>query len=164
MDEQGKAVPGTRVLATTGDAFNRVVADSAYTDAGGKFRLRGLRAGAYNVEGDYRDGALVSFVPWVPYADSAKDIGTDTLRAPGSISGTMLHQGSPVPGIACYLSGTYHSAVSDSAGRFRMHRIPQRTYLLIYYASSPYHVALDTPVVVLSGRHTELPPKNLERD
>jgi hypothetical protein len=139
--------------------------DSALTDAQGRYAFAGLSPGEYNLVANRDQGALVAFIPRVIVVETRPklDIGTDTLRAPGSILGRITQGGAGKEGVLAYLPGTGYLAFSDSNGDFRVGGVPQGTYSVEYLIAS-LAADPDTAVSVLAGRATVLPPKELGYD
>jgi hypothetical protein len=142
------------------DSLNASLAE---TDAEGRYSLSGLEAGVYNLYGESKQGDAAVLIPRVKYLETALDLGTDTLAPSGSITGKVLNEGSPVTPAFCYLQGSTFVGLSDSSGAFTLDRIPAGTYRLNYVAQG-YASDVDSPVVVLPGQSTVLPPKNLGLD
>jgi len=85
------------------------------------------------------------------------DIGTDTLRSPGRISGTVSVEGqASKSGIFCYIPGTSFLAITDTGGSFVVFSVPPGTYPFGYmhykYKDTTIH-----GVVVISDKETKLP-------
>jgi hypothetical protein len=163
VDSAGIPVAGALVHALPAGAEPGSAADSARTDGRGVFRLRDLAPNAYNITGDYNNGTLAALIADVRVTrrDSVKDLGTDTLRVPGSILGRVLYRGAARPDIPCFLSGTNYSAVADSSGYLLMTGIPRGTYVFVYYAQSFNLQNTRDTVKVESGQVAVLPPKEL---
>ena len=89
------------------------------TNKDGKYLIEDIKAGLYNLEGHTSDTSLIIFMD-ILYADDSKplDLGIDTMRAPGSISGTVLLDSTANPGVLVYIPGTSYSAYSDDSGKF----------------------------------------------
>jgi hypothetical protein len=165
VNVEGSPVLGVRVTAFAIDAGLEGPVDSARTDAGGNFLFRGLDAASYNLFGDYLNGTLVVLIPDVAYPnpDSIKNLGTDTLRSPGSIRVQVYYQGSPLPDFYAYLSRTSFEARSDSAGFLHFTGLPRGKYELVYYTQNlglPYNRR--DSVEVFYGRDTVLSREYLD--
>jgi hypothetical protein len=156
-----KALPAATALVKGAAAAPQ--ADSALTDDEGRYGFDSLGGGRYNVAGDYQAGALVMLHPDVAVNDTGTvDVGTDTLRAPGSVSGRLLQGLQGKGGVLCYVPGTSYLAVSDDSGRFTL-GLPQGVYTLDY-STAGFIVTPDSGVAVLSGRRTRLSDKHIAYD
>ena len=133
------------------------------TDAEGRYALKDLAAGEYNLFGDKGHGSSTVLIPRVAYASVELDLGEDTLTPPGTLIGKVMSGGAPLAGVFCWLPGSSRVAMTDSLGRFALDRIPEGTYLL-RYTSMGYAPAWDSSVAVASGEITALPAKTLVFD
>ena len=141
------------------------VTDSVATDSSGRYAFETLPAGHYNLQGNFQNGSLVVLIRDIEYGggDALLEVPTDTLRAPGKISGRALLLGQDNGGIICYVPGTSFLALTDDSGSFVLSNIPQGKYTLAYRKEG-WKTAKDTGVIVISGKTTVLPTKNLEAD
>jgi hypothetical protein len=155
-----KAWPSAAVVL--GDP-NGAPAAMAETDAEGRYALKGLAAGEYNLFGDKGQGASTVLIPRVAYASVELDLGEDTLTPPGTIIGRVMANGAPLAGVFCWLPGSSRVAMTDSLGGFALDRVPEGTYLLRYTAMG-YAAASDGSVMVASGEITTQPTKSLVFD
>ncbi len=166
VDEGGSRVQGARVLAlpaaraaASGDT------DTVVTDAAGRYSFDSLDAGRYDLYGDFASGSLVVLIPGIEVAANAKfrDLGIDTLRAPGGIAGRMLAGSQGKAGVLCFVPGLSRLDVSDDSGRFLIQGLPQGRYS-VRYSAAGFLIAPDSGITVQAGRITQLPDKLLEYD
>jgi hypothetical protein len=157
--QAGKSPLGKAVSKTS------AAGDSAITDAQGYYGFDSLQGGQYNLIGEYNGGGLVVLIPQVEYSGGAapRDLGTDTLRLPGRITGTALLDGAGKGGIFCYLTGTSFLTISDETGKFWVSGIPQGKYDL-NYAYPGLQTLKDTGILIQAGETTTLPPRELGYD
>jgi hypothetical protein len=151
---------------TTATEYNRYSGtDSVLTDSTGRYVFESLVAGNYNLQGNYQSGSLVVLIRDVKFdgGNALVEVPTDTLRAPGKISGRALLLEQDNGGIICYVPGTSYLAITDDSGSFVLSNIPQGKYT-IAYRKEGWKTAKDTGVVVISGQTTELRTKNMEAD
>ena len=87
----------------------------------------------------------------------------DTLLPSGSIQGKVSVQGRAPALVFCYLQGSTYVALTDSTGAFFLDRIPAGSYRL-NYVSEGFLAAVDSPVVVASGRITLQPTREMLSD
>ncbi len=106
----------------------------AVTDSDGIYRFDSLPEGRNNLACEYNGGGLVVLIPRIEYGGgkTSKNLGTDTLRLPGRITGKTLLDGVGMGGIFCSLIGTSFLTIPDEAGEFRILGIPQGNYALNY--------------------------------
>jgi hypothetical protein len=168
VDAQGSPVSGAKVMAwpsaavVLGDA-NGEPAAMAETDTEGRYALKDLAKGEYNLFGEKGQGSSTVLIPRVAYASAELDLGEDTLTPPGTIIGKVMAGGAPLAGVFCWLPGSSRVAMTDSLGLFALDRVPEGTYLL-RYTSIGHAPASDSSVVVASGEITTLPAKSLVFD
>ena len=142
---------------------NGAPAAMAETDAEGRYSLKDLAAGEYNLFGDKGQGSSTVLIPRVAYASVELDLGEDTLTPPGTIIGKVVSGGVPLAGVFCWLPGSSRVAMTDSLGRFVLDRVPEGTYLL-RYTSIGHAPAADSSVAVVSGEITTRPAVSLVFD
>ena len=114
VDASGDPVAGARVRAAgASEAVGKVSAsprqaadiDSTVTDAKGRYRFDSLATGKYDLFGDDKGRNLVVLIPGVAVTArvNGNDVGTDTLRAPGRLRGTLTLAGKGQPGVLCFV-------------------------------------------------------------
>ncbi len=173
VDAHGTPVPGAHVKAwpanqapnSVSKRLDSVNAVAVETDRDGKYSLRNLDVGVYNIYGETDPGQAAILIPKVKYLEVAQDLGTDTLKAPGAISGKAVDAETDkgIGLVFCYLQGSTYVAVTDSAGNYSLSGVPEGSYRMNYF-SEGFETAIDSPVVVASGATTALPVRNLIRD
>ena len=162
----GKAVDGAKVVALPmARASSAGDTDTVITDSKGRYAFDSLASGEYNILGDFQSGTLVVLIPEVvvAQADTSFDIGTDTLRAPGSIRGRMLVGRNGKGGVLCVIPGLSRLDLSDDSGRFELAGLPQGRYS-VRYSATGFTIAPDSGVEVTSAQATILSDKQLEYD
>jgi N-acetylneuraminic acid mutarotase len=117
----------------------------------------------YNIEASYNDDELVAFIDGITYDTISFDVGTDTLKAPGAIAGTVLLEDTAQAGVRCYVPGTSYFATSNDTGGFVISNIPEGMYDLLY-REDDYVPASRTNVNVISGMVTTVPAETLILD
>ncbi len=134
----------------------------AITDDHGRYKIRSLASGEYNLFGEQGSGAAMVLIPAITLADSGLDLGEDTLKPPGKIIGKAITSEGPLEGAFCYLPGSSFISISDEDGSFALDRVPEGTYRL-KYAAAGYTTLTDT-IDVISGEVLALPPQRLGPD
>ncbi|HKP95783.1 MAG TPA: carboxypeptidase-like regulatory domain-containing protein, partial [Fibrobacteria bacterium] len=139
--------------------------DTTVTDARGDYNFDSLQGGRYNLIGEYNGGGLVVLIPQIEYQGGAseRNLGTDTLRLPGRITGSIRLGGKGREGVFCYLTGTSFLSLSDETGKFWFYGIPQGEYDL-NLAYPGLQTAKDTGILVKAGETTVLQPRELGYD
>jgi uncharacterized protein (TIGR02145 family) len=162
-----KAINATRVMQNSNSAhiISATGGDSVTTDSSGYYTFESLVAGTYNLQGNYSDGKLVVLITNIIYdsAGAIKEVKTDTLRAPGQISGNVNTNTEDNGGVLCYVPGTSYLSMTDDTGGFSLLNIPQGNYKVTYRKEGLKTVS-DTGIEVRSGERTKLPVKNMEAD
>lgn len=180
VDSLDQPVVGARVVALIEDS----AADTAYTDRDGAYILDTLTKGTYyDMFAALDDSVLVAFVPGVAadsleYARSGSDsilvhleggvsipaaeMRTDTMYAPGTISGRVATaDGFPPAGARVYIPGTSFDATTGADGVFVMSGVPPGTYSVAFTLDGYLSQQIDG-ITVRSGADTPLPPVTLE--
>jgi N-acetylneuraminic acid mutarotase len=176
VDTLGSPVPGARVVATGADS----TVDTVSTDRHGAYLFAGVPAGTYTLQANYSDSELVARVTGIR-ADSitynygsdsllvlidsslqipANYVRTDTMRAPGSISGVVAFDAADMGGTHVYIPGTSFGAWTDSQGRFVMSGVPSGVYT-VYFSRDGYITVVANDVVVWPGQNRVLPTQTL---
>lgn len=170
VDVDGKPVPEAHMGAFpassgVGTGSSATPLDSAVTNAQGRYSLRDLPAGSFDLYGRAPTGKEVVLIPGVKYPDPNKrlDLGTDTLRAPGSIRGRVLSGTQGKSAVLCYIPGTSYLAATDDSGRFAIANVPQGRYT-VGYAAAGFATETDTGILVMAGKPTDVPPHQLKFD
>jgi hypothetical protein len=176
VDTLGSPVPGASVVATGADSM----VDTVSTDRHGAYLFAGVPAGTYTLQANYGDSQLVARVSGIR-ADSiaysyggdsllvlidsslqipANYVRTDTMRAPGSISGVVAFDAADMSGTHVYIPGTSYDAWTDSQGRFVMSGVPTGVYT-VYFSRAGYTTIVENDVVVWPGQNRVLPAQTL---
>ena len=170
-------VPNAKVFAykitTDTSAADSIPVKTVVSNEKGEYTFSGLDAGLYNFFGIALEGGdtLRSSHPNIhndsltprgqpPYR---KDIGPDTMHAPGKIRGrVILEPGDSTP-ITCYIPGSSFISISDDTGAFIISSVPPGVYRLYYadFKSDRYQSAKDSGIVVYPDSVTKLKPKVL---
>jgi hypothetical protein len=174
-------VANARVLAykIPADAFGlnldsmqkTLPADTVVSNDRGEYKFTELDTGYYHLfaSGKYANDSL--FVYHNIFHNDYKafrnepthiiNIGVDTMRAPGSISGKVVFEpGFPGP-VQCYIPGISFSSFTDDEGAFHISNIPVGVYVIYYYGGI-YTTAKDSGIVVISNTTTQIPSKTLQ--
>lgn len=128
VDESANAVDGAAVEIFKADSQNRYQVTT--TKANGRYLFDSLPPGTYTAIGKSIDGKVVFIEPFT--RDTGKlDLGTDTVRTPGSIEGCVTYPLIDQSGkdVSVYIPGTSYQA-HTSNGAFTMSGIPKGTYTL----------------------------------
>lgn len=123
----------------------------ALTGADGRFEVRGLRRGSYDILAEGLQGSARGFAKGI-------ETGTDTridLASLTLIEGTVVHAGAPVESFRVELSGDAVRAknVRSKDGRFSLHRVDPGRYTVIVTSKLGSGEAV---VEVISGKPSEL--------
>jgi hypothetical protein len=136
LGEDGRPAVGAEVAAWRANSQSpigpgSVPAAMARTDAGGRYLLD-LEAGTYNVFARDSGEARAAGIPGVAFASGELDLGESTLMPPGSASGRVIVGGAPAGEVFCFIPGSAFVAMTDTAGRFTLDRVPPGRYPLRY--------------------------------
>ncbi|MBD3239028.1 MAG: hypothetical protein GF331_00475 [Chitinivibrionales bacterium] len=180
VDSTRTPVAGARVVAVNAGT----PVDTAYTDRHGAYLIDPLILhSAYDLHAILDDTALVAFVPGLvadslvyDYTDGdstlvnidegvdipAADMRTDTMYAPGSISGRVQTADGVSPaGARIYIPGTSFDATAGADGAFVMTGVPPGTYAVMFALDNYLAVQLDG-IIVRSNQNSVLPAVALE--
>ncbi len=157
--------PAEGALVTLFDAAGGaqdIALDSTYTGTDGTYTFDSLETGAYSVTSEYKTSADTLYAAHRNIVvDTATDIGTDTLKAPGWISGTVSVDGQgSKSNIFCYIPGTSYLAITDTGGSFSIYNIPPGTYDLSYWHQK-YNDTTISGVTVSINKETTVPHMKL---
>lgn len=132
--------------------------DSTITNNKGVFKFDSIPKGSYTITAKYTlTSDTLYFALQNITLDLVYDIGTDTLRAPGRISGTVSVEGqASKSGIFCYIPGTSYLAITDTGGSFTIFSVPPGTYSF-GYMHYKYKDTIIGGVTVYSDNETKLP-------
>lgn len=131
------------------------------TDARGRYLLD-LEAGTYNVFARDSGEALAAGIPGIVFASGELDLGEKTLLPPGWVSGRVTVDGAPAGEVFCFIPGSAFVAMTDTAGRFTLDRVPPGKYLLRYVGTGL--AAADDSVTVFPDSVLRLPDRAMVPD
>jgi N-acetylneuraminic acid mutarotase len=155
-------------------AIDLIPFDTAFSNDKGQYKFTKLDIGFYRLfaSGKYaadslfasHDRVLNDYIAPPSEPTRLVEVGTDTMRAPGSISGKVildpLYSGAA---IYCYIPGSSFDATADDSGVFLMTNVPAGVYNLYYRdLSNLYAVAIDSNIKVVSDSVTRLAAKKLQ--
>ncbi len=171
VDESGITVESALVRAySTGNTTRPVVGldsipvDSTYTDSLGEYLFTNLPSGTYNLEGIYDavSETLYVLIPGLTF-DSALYVGIDTLKAPGTVRGSVLFDATDKSGVLCYIPGTSYLAITDASGNFEIPNVPPGVHSVTCNLGGYSRVTVPN-VEVISDSTTVLAPVALVID
>lgn len=163
LDSTGAPVKGARVrlFPVTYNPFytsNALKIDSVLTNGNGTFAFTLQSNGFFNYVA--QNGGLFSFKDSI-YGNKSTVIilPDDTLRAPGSVSGTAhVAPGDENKTIIILVLGTnYYTMADDSMGHFHIPALAQGKYTLRILTTLKGYSYLDTTVSIVSGKNTVIP-------
>lgn len=137
VDEHGIVQKDATVLLFVADTKNLIV-DSTFTDGVGDYKFDSLPTGKYTIVGYSKTDRKSVYIEPFEYdaltqksLDIPFDIGTDTVRAPGSIEGCVTYPLIDQLGkdVIVYIPGTSY-VVFTGNGKFTMPGIPKGSYTL----------------------------------
>lgn len=146
-EEEPAAVAVGGICATATPVSGAGVSETAFSDAGGQFRLSGLAPGKYRVtlssQCIFGPGGLIKrTVPQLVtiVAGAGVSTGATTLLADGGIAGTVKAGGKPVPGV-CVLAFPKASTsaapvvtVTTASGSYRIGGLAPASYVVEFTA------------------------------
>ncbi len=161
--KQGNPAVNARVYLYKPLISDSLPIDSTYTDAEGKYHFDTLASGIYKIFAEYIDtdkDTLYAHIPNI-VLDSVEYLGTDTLKLPGKIAGSITTKGGwDKDGVLCYIPGTSYLAITDTGGVYAISNIPPGTYTL-GFKHEIYNDTLIGPVSVSIDSTTFIPPVKL---
>ncbi len=165
VDTLGNPVQNAIVRVDTVSADSNSIFYLASTNSYGRYKIVTIPAGVYTLEGHTEDSSLVVYIDTINYiyAEDSLDLGVDTMRVPGRISGRVFLDSVAFPGVLVYVHGTSFNAYSDGDGNFTISNIPEGEYV-ISYRYTGYIEVTDTGVIVISNFTTQLKTVNLTWD
>src|SRR3989339_1018119 len=152
----------------------RTIADTVTTDTNGNYSVDSLLPGEYNIFGDL--GSELAYVDSIIVSDSDTVVPPDTLKAPGSLAGTIeLEPGDDRRTLFVILFGTTTSLhLTDSLGRFALSNMAEGPYSVRILTTLDTYEPKDTSLAIRAGladtaispirlRYKGIPiPKNLQ--
>jgi hypothetical protein len=150
--------------------------DTAISNDLGEYKFTKLDVGYFHLfaSGKYLSDSLFASHDKVyndyiaPASESTHkiNVGVDTMKAPGSISGNVVLEPGYPSAIQCYIPGSSYISITDNTGSFFISNIPAGTYSLIYSNNSggeyAYATVEDSNIVIVSDSTTRLPPKTMQ--
>ena len=170
----GKPVADAKVLLFTADDSFAVVngnytgvqpVDSVSTDSDGHYQFDSIGDGRYNVVAISVQGGdtLRTFHSGIEHSSGKNtDVGSDTLRISGSISGTVVFDQENRSEVFVYIPGTSFLAITDDNGKYTIYDVPPDTYMIAFWRFG-YEKVFDGSIVVRSGETTNLNDKTIEK-
>jgi hypothetical protein len=130
---------------------------SGTTDDAGTYLLKKVPAGTYNLLAEEEEAGM-SFRDSIVLASGAtRHLSPDTLRAPGSITGTVrLLPGTDPSKVTVQILGTDEATGIDSAGDFTFEALPQGEFSLRVKIRGQNDEPLLHEIRVISGRSDTL--------
>jgi len=115
-----------------------VFIDSIRTDLEGRWGFANLDAGRYHVLARYVEGTdtLIMLKLGVDFTGEFMNLGIDTIKNPGKISGQVSIEGNLDIPVTVSLKGTLFSAHTDASGSFTLTQVPEGLYTLTYTEST----------------------------
>lgn len=125
IDKNGNTVENANVVITdTGNNFQ----DFTTSDGDGKYKFKNLPSGVYNLWAASIDTSLAAIRENIIFDSGSTSLGTDTMFAPGAISGYVFAGNTPKRLIRIDIPGTSYNATTDSTGKFIMSPVFPGTY------------------------------------
>ncbi len=166
VDSTGAPVEGAIVCIDSVDSLSSATFYDI-TNTYGEYYIDNVKAGEYNLYGYTPDSLLVIAINniRIQYTNNPDtcDLGTDTMHAPGGITGRVLLDGEGKAGVDIYIPGTSFGAKSDDSGYFTMIYIIPGIYN-VNYEEEEYQIETDSNVKVISDSIIQLGTKNLVFD
>lgn len=139
FDQDGKPVEGATVKVLPVDyipkgglvkaAADSMAVRSVKTGPGGRYVLDSLPAGEYNILGELE--GTYSYLDSIAYSETLDSLPSDTLRAPGSLTGHVLLEPNHDPrSVFIQVLGTNVFVNADKNGRFTMREMAGGEYSL----------------------------------
>lgn len=147
-------VPGTKSIAK--QEAGRELVFSAQTDEKGRYSIDSLPRGEYNLLG--QDNNLVSYRDSVFIWGQPKGLGSDTLRAPGSLTGWVKLQPNHDPRtVTVQVLGTNTFVNAGADGKFVLEGLAAGQYSLQVLTTEPQYTPLAASAKIHSGASDTLP-------
>lgn len=168
VNENGEGVSDVEVIVFNPDSqlslngdFGEAI-DTFYTQSNGYYQFDSLDYGTYTIMANYNDSLFADNMNILH--DSVTFAGIDTLRPPGTITGTVSLDGNNNMGVLIYVPGTSYLSVSDSLGRYNLSGIPADSSYTIVFQYYGYAIVQLSGITVTSGDTTELSPVILSKN
>ncbi len=145
-------------------------ADTAVSDAQGRYSFSRLDTGYYHLFAAGKSDMDSLFVShdsvyidyFAPPSQPAHrvDVGVDTMRAPGWITGKVVLEPGFESSIVCYIPGSSLISITNDTGGFTLVNVPAGAYTIYYRDfTGLYDRVKDSNVVVVSKQKTGLSEK-----
>ncbi len=135
---------------------NQAVKFTTTTDTSGNYTVAKISVGQYNILGS--KDSLLSFSDSISITQSSSALPTDTLKAPGSLTGTVQLQPEDDPRTATVqVLGTDEFVNVDSTGYFTLPALAEGAYRLRAFTTLPLYSPLYQGVSITSGVADTLP-------
>lgn len=175
IDSTGRPISGAYVnlrrtdfLDTARIALGKssVYAANAITDSVGKFYIREVDTGSYNVEiNDGRQNAIAVKCN-VSRNDSLFEITQCILRPTGTVSGRIIQSAATDPTkFSIFIYGfARHFIVSDINGNYSISDLPEGAFSFKIIPNTPIYAPTDVPEIsIVSGENKELSPMEMPK-
>jgi hypothetical protein len=156
VDSTGLPIKGAEVQISGSGFKNYLTEDrngdssNAQTGESGEYNIHLNDTGSYTIEINDRlaNASMRRF--YISEGDSMVDIGMDTLRPYGSISGNVVYPYFVMSGFSVQINGLKRSIPIDLYGNFHVSDVPEGTYLLrvVNSAFQPVDTTFDSITVV----------------
>lgn len=152
------AVNARVLLYSSNNSIPQAAIDSFSTTAEGSYRFKYLKPGTYSISAELLSSSdsLYGTRRNIVIKKSV-NIGTDTLKAPGYITGKVrvANQGSK-SNIFCFIPGTSYLSITDTGGNYAIYHIPPGTYNLAFWHQK-YNDSSIADVTVVPEKETRAP-------
>lgn len=168
VDSLGNPVVGANVTVTS--LYDTSITFQETTGSKGEYRIHPIKAGQYSLFGATSDTILVTYIDSFEYENDniELDMGQILMAEPGSISGMVYVDGTPVEDVEVFLIPTVsYTAHSNDSGYYSITNIPRDTYDVHFKYVSPNMVVYKgvyRNVPVFTNQNTEVPLQNLLPD
>lgn len=163
--DSGVPLGGVTVLVyNDSDAVNSVAIADTVTDDNGRYTFPYLASGVYNIEAEKKsDGVefnlLLTGISYdsVASAETGLNVGTDTLKLSGTITGSVSLGLANNSGVEVYIPGTSFYGISGVNGEFTISDVASGIgYSLVYNVNGFYDTTI-SEVNVVSDSVTNIP-------
>lgn len=127
VNKSGDAVDSAFIVLTKFSDNTKYLTSS---DSDGKYFFKNLPSGSYTLWAALEDTSLAAIREEILFDSGTTELGTDTMYAPGAVSGFAFAGDSPEKLIEIDILGTSYNATTDSTGKFVMSPIFPGTYNL----------------------------------
>lgn len=127
IDKNGNTVEDANIVLTDTSNDFQILTTS---DVNGKYKFENLPSGVYNLWAALKDTSLAAIRNDILFDSGSTSLGTDTMFAPGAITGYAFAGNKPKKLIQIDIPGTSYHATTDSTGKFVMSPVFPNTYNL----------------------------------